>query len=282
MVHQHFRLVEPLTVAENVMLGWHTPRFWLERAAGGAPDARDLRRASACRSTLTRRIWQLSVGEQQRVEIIKAVFRGSRILILDEPTAVLTPQEAEQLFATLRTMAREGHTVIVITHKLHEVKAVADRVTVLRRRAGSSRRSTRAEATPAVAGRAHGRPGDRRGAAAAARSAARRRRRARGRGRSRSQGDRGAPALNDVSLAVRVGRDRRRRRRRRATASGSWPRRSTGMRAAGRRLRSVSAGRRSAPAIHARRSRPAIAHVPEDRLGTGLAPSLSDRRERRR
>jgi simple sugar transport system ATP-binding protein len=78
------------------------------------------------------RVWQLSVGEQQRVEIVKAVFRGSRVLILDEPTAVLTPQEVEQLFETLRIMAGEGHAVIVITHKLHEVVAVADRITVLR------------------------------------------------------------------------------------------------------------------------------------------------------
>ena len=78
------------------------------------------------------RIWQLSVGEQQRVEILKALYREARILILDEPTAVLTPQESEALFATLRTMADEGRTVIFISHKLHEVKAVADRVTVLR------------------------------------------------------------------------------------------------------------------------------------------------------
>src|SRR5204863_2403398 len=78
------------------------------------------------------RIWQLSLGEQQRVEILKALYREARILILDEPTAVLAPQEAESLFATLRTMAAEGRTVIFISHKLHEVKAVADRVTVLR------------------------------------------------------------------------------------------------------------------------------------------------------
>ena len=78
------------------------------------------------------RIWQLSVGEQQRVEIMKAVRSGSRVLILDEPTAVLTPQEAQTLFGTLRAMAAEGHSVIVITHKLHEVMEVADRVTVLR------------------------------------------------------------------------------------------------------------------------------------------------------
>src|SRR6266571_781269 len=78
------------------------------------------------------RIWQLSLGEQQRVEILKALYRDARILILDEPTAVLTPQEAEVLFGTLREMAGEERTVIFISHKLHEVKAVADRVTVLR------------------------------------------------------------------------------------------------------------------------------------------------------
>src|SRR5439155_15692330 len=78
------------------------------------------------------RVWQLSVGEQQRVEILKALYREARILIMDEPTAVLTPQESESLFSTLRAMAAEGRTVIFISHKLHEVKAVADRVTVLR------------------------------------------------------------------------------------------------------------------------------------------------------
>src|SRR5205814_6134784 len=77
-------------------------------------------------------VWQLSLGEQQRVEILKALYRDARILILDEPTAVLTPQEAEVLFTTLREMAADGRTVIFISHKLHEVKAVADRVTVLR------------------------------------------------------------------------------------------------------------------------------------------------------
>ena len=134
MVHQHFRLVEPFTVAENVVLGDHRdvgrsflihPRLIEERVAelgeryGLAVDPRA-------------RIWQLSVGEQQRVEILKALYREARVLILDEPTAVLTPQEAEALFVTLRAMAAEGRTVIFISHKLHEVTAVADRVTVLR------------------------------------------------------------------------------------------------------------------------------------------------------
>src|SRR5881397_2632658 len=134
MVHQHFRLVPPFTVAENVVLGEHREearRFLLNR--------REIERRVAGLGERygivvhpRARIWQLSVGEQQRVEILKALYREARILILDEPTAVLTPQEAEALFATLRTMAAEGRTVIFISHKLHEVKAVSDRVTVLR------------------------------------------------------------------------------------------------------------------------------------------------------
>ena len=126
MVHQHFRLVEPFTVAENVMLGDTSdlgrsfrlhPRAIEQRVAelgnryGMAVDPRA-------------RIWQLSVGEQQRVEILKALYREARILILDEPTAVLTPQEAEALFVTMRAMAADGRTVIFISHKLHEVMAV--------------------------------------------------------------------------------------------------------------------------------------------------------------
>ena len=77
-------------------------------------------------------VWQLSVGEQQRVEIIKALYRGASLIILDEPTAVLTPQEVDDLFITLRRMVREGHALIFISHKLHEVMAISDRVTVLR------------------------------------------------------------------------------------------------------------------------------------------------------
>ena len=134
MVHQHFRLVEPFTVAENVVLGDHRGeggsfRLHRGRSSGGSTSSRS---ATGSQSTRARKIWQLSVGEQQRVEILKALYRDARILILDEPTAVLTPQEAEVLFVTLREMAAEGRTVIFISHKLHEVKAVADRVTVLR------------------------------------------------------------------------------------------------------------------------------------------------------
>jgi general nucleoside transport system ATP-binding protein len=132
MVHQHFRLVGRFTVAENVTLGWHTPRALIGRRA----LERDVARLAAVYGMQVeagRPVWQLSVGEQQRVEILKTLYRGARVLILDEPTAVLTPQEAEALFESIRNMAAEGRGVVLITHKLAEVEAVADRVTVLRR-----------------------------------------------------------------------------------------------------------------------------------------------------
>ena len=134
MVHQHFRLVEPFTVAENVVLGDHRDSGRSFRIHPRAIERRvaELGERYGLPVDPRARIWQLSVGEQQRVEILKALYREARILILDEPTAVLTPQEATALFVTLRAMAAEGRTVIFISHKLHEVKAVADRVTVLR------------------------------------------------------------------------------------------------------------------------------------------------------
>src|SRR5205823_8385013 len=134
MVHQHFRLVEPFTVAENVVLGDHRGEGRTFRLRHRAIEQRvaELSKRYGLAVDPRARVWQLSLGEQQRVEILKALYREARILILDEPTAVLTPQEAEALFRTLRTMAMEGRTVIFISHKLHEVKAVADRVTVLR------------------------------------------------------------------------------------------------------------------------------------------------------
>src|SRR6266581_8667903 len=134
MVHQHFRLVSPFTVAENVVLGDHRDvgRSFLLQPRAIERKVADLSRRYGLAVDPRAKIWQLSLGEQQRVEILKALYREARILILDEPTAVLTPQEAETLFRTLRAMAAEGRTVIFISHKLHEVKAVADRVTVLR------------------------------------------------------------------------------------------------------------------------------------------------------
>lgn len=131
MVHQHFRLVQPLSVAENVILGWSRRRgMWfaprrVEREVAEIADRFHMPIDPRAK------IWQLSVGEQQRVEILKALYRGARILVLDEPTTVLTPQEVEQLFATLKEMTSGGTTVVFISHKLPEVLAVSDRVTVL-------------------------------------------------------------------------------------------------------------------------------------------------------
>ncbi|MGZ4334394.1 MAG: ABC transporter ATP-binding protein [Gaiellaceae bacterium] len=134
MVHQHFRLVPTFTVAENVVLGdtlKEGRRFFLGTRRV-EQQVRELGERYGMAVEPRARIWQLAVGEQQRVEILKALYRDARVLILDEPTSVLTPQEADRLFETLRQIASEGRTVIFISHKLHEVMAVSDRVTVLR------------------------------------------------------------------------------------------------------------------------------------------------------
>jgi simple sugar transport system ATP-binding protein len=131
MVYQHYRLVASQTVAENLLLGLPGVPFRLN-AGTFIRQARELGERYHLRVDPSRPVWQLSVGEQQRVEILKTLQRGARILILDEPTAVLTPHESGELMLTLRQVAAEGRTVILISHKLEEVRAVADRVTVLR------------------------------------------------------------------------------------------------------------------------------------------------------
>jgi len=131
MVHQHFRLVATFTVAENVVLGESGGSLFMDQEEVAA-RVRELSDRYGLAVDPSARIWQLSVGEQQRVEILKVLYRGAKVLILDEPTAVLTPIEARSLFATLRAMADEGRSVIFISHKLGEVMSVSDRVTVLR------------------------------------------------------------------------------------------------------------------------------------------------------
>ncbi|MGB9879963.1 MAG: ABC transporter ATP-binding protein, partial [Anaerolineae bacterium] len=130
MVHQQYRLVATHTVAENVVLGLPVSFLFPERAARQWLD--DLSQKYGLRVDPNARIWQLSAGEQQRVEIIKALCRGADILILDEPTSMLTPGEIDELMSIIRRMAAEGHTIVFITHKLDEVFAISDRVTVLR------------------------------------------------------------------------------------------------------------------------------------------------------
>ena len=132
MVHQHFMLVRPMTVTENIVLG----------AEPGSAVALDLRNAAAAIRALSEEfhltvdpdatVETLSVGQQQRVELLKALYRHAKLLILDEPTAVLTPQEVEEFFSILRRMRSQGKTVVIITHKLSEVLAISDRVTVMR------------------------------------------------------------------------------------------------------------------------------------------------------
>jgi simple sugar transport system ATP-binding protein len=131
MVYQHYRLVASQTVAENLLLGLPGVPFRLN-AGTFIRQASELGQRYHLKVDPSRPVWQLSVGEQQRVEILKNLQRGATILILDEPTAVLTPQESEDLMRTLRQIAAEGRTVIFISHKLEEVRSVADRVTVLR------------------------------------------------------------------------------------------------------------------------------------------------------
>jgi simple sugar transport system ATP-binding protein len=134
MVHQHFKLVPVLTVADNIILGAETmagPVF-VDRAEA-ASRIRALANQFGFDIDPEARIEALPVGVQQRVEILKALYRRARILVLDEPTAVLTPQETEEIFTVLRNLANEGHSIIFISHKLYEVLAVADRITVIRR-----------------------------------------------------------------------------------------------------------------------------------------------------
>ena len=131
MVHQHFRLIAPLSVAENVMLtSGKCPTIINEKEMNEA--VRQCSEEFGLQLSPEAKIWQLSVGEQQRVEIVKLLYRGAEILILDEPTAVLTPQESIEMFRTLRRMADSGKAVVFISHKMNEVMENADRITVLR------------------------------------------------------------------------------------------------------------------------------------------------------
>jgi general nucleoside transport system ATP-binding protein len=134
MVHQHFMLIPVMTVAENIVLGSEPSErgIFLDYGAARA-RVRELAGAFGFGLDPDARVQDITVGQQQRVEIVKALFRKAQILILDEPTAVLTPQEALELFEILRTLTREGMSVIFISHKLNEVLDIADRVTVLRR-----------------------------------------------------------------------------------------------------------------------------------------------------
>jgi ABC-type uncharacterized transport system ATPase subunit len=272
MVHQHFRLVDRFTVAENLMLGDR-------RGAGRSFHIDPTKVESQVRELGERyrlpvdpgaRIWQLSVGEQQRVEILNALYQNARVLILDEPTAVLTPDEAGTLFETLRQMAAEGRTVIFISHKLHEVKAVSDRVTILRAGRAIATVPT-AEATLQSLAKlmvGHdvetsrrsrgGQPEDREALVVE---------------NVWADGDRGQDALKGVSLSVRAGEIvavagvAGNGQRELAEAIAGLRPCAKGTIRVGGRLLSHADPRAAFDA--------GVGYVPEDRLGTGLSPNLS-------
>ncbi len=133
MVHQHFMLIPPLTVAQNVCIGLRSAGYPFPDLKRVSADIRSLADQFGLQVDPDQRVSQLSVGAQQRVEILKALYRGAEILILDEPTSVLTPQETENLFVVIRNLVQQRNAVIFISHKLNEVMAISQHVTVLRK-----------------------------------------------------------------------------------------------------------------------------------------------------
>ena len=133
MVHQHFMLVEAFTVAENIILGSELTKNGVLDIAGASKEIKALSERYGLAVDPSAKVADISVGAQQRVEILKTLYRGADILIFDEPTAVLTPSEIEELMAIMKNLVKEGKSIILITHKLDEIRAVSDRVTVIRR-----------------------------------------------------------------------------------------------------------------------------------------------------
>ena len=271
MVYQHFRLVPSLTVAENLVLGLkdHGIRLSLRtvesRMAGIAEEY-------GLSVHPTSYIWQLSVGEQQRVEILKQLYRGCRILILDEPTAVLAPQECDQLFEVIRHLAQQGHSVVLVSHKMEEILGHTDRVTVLRhgRNAGTvpTAETTAAQLATMMIGAEHlpeasGHEPRRFDEAAVVLSV----------DDLQVIGDRGVPAVSGASLKVRSGQIVGV-----AGVAGNGQRELQEAIAGLRGVKggSVRLGERDVTSASPRqRARSGLAYVPEDRLGTGLASGLT-------
>jgi general nucleoside transport system ATP-binding protein len=268
MVHQHFMLVDVLTVGENVTLGLDEPRFLLKMPQTMA-KIETLSDQYGLKVDPRARIWQLSVGEQQRVEIIKMLYRGARILILDEPTAVLTPGEVGDLFAILRQMVDEGHSVVFISHKLDEVMEISDRVTVLRRGRAIGTVNTSETSPGALASLMVGRemlaapvkalvePGEVLLEAI----------------ELEAQNDKGMAALQKISLAVRAGEI--------VGIAGVAGNGQNELAEAVTGLRHCTGGRVTIGGEDLTNCSPkrvidqGVSHIPEDRLGVGLAPNLA-------
>ncbi len=271
MVYQHFMLVDSFTVAENIVLGMPSTGLSLHLDEASA-RLRDFSQRYGLAIDPDAHIWQLSVGEQQRVEIVRLLIRGATTLVFDEPTAVLTPQESQDLIRTLRALAAEGYCVIFISHKLDEVAAVADRITVLRHgriidtidAEGANRRDlARMMVGRELAGvllAEEDVDARRKGEVTLALADV------------RAMGDKGLPALNGVSFEIRAGETLGV-----AGVAGNGQRELAEVITG---LRSVTSGKvtllgrdvtNGSPRSIARAG---MAHVPEDRLGTGLVGSL--------
>lgn len=272
MVYQHFMLVEPFTVAENVLLGQAGAGVLLETAAAERKLV-ELAEHYGLDVDPKARVWQLSVGEQQRVEILRLLYRGARILVFDEPTAVLTPHEATSLIKTIRSLAADGYCVVFISHKLDEVRAVADRVTVLARgkvvdvvpattdRHALARLMVGRELAAAVERPAASLLDEtNQGPVVLSLSGV------------GANGDKGVPALTDVNLAVRAGEVLGI-----AGVAGNGQRELAEIVTG---LRRCTAGRinvAGADITNAASSRIAamgVAHIPEDRIATGLVAAM--------
>jgi len=265
MVHQHFRLVSSMTVAENLHLGSpDTPGVVSTRAL--VQRSRRMMEEIGLEVDPSARIWQLSVGEQQRVEILRVLARGARVLILDEPTAVLTAHEARELFTVMRSLVAGGRTVVFISHKLNEVLEVCDRITVLR---GGRRVETRDAAGTTVRELARLMTGEEMGIEVAHREVD-------GGPRLELHGvtarnSRGIVALHDVELTVRAGEIMGI-----AGVSGNGQTELaevvTGMRpvdAGSIRIDGIEVANASTRTI----AELGVGHIPEDRIGVGMVAS---------
>lgn len=268
MVHQHFMLVPTQTVTENILLGLNEPRFFM-RLKEYDQRVLALQAQFGLRVDPAAKIWQLSVGEQQRVEILKTLYRGANILIMDEPTAVLAPQEIDELIETMRSMVAQGKSIVFISHKLHEVTAVADRVTVLRKGRSTAEGVsitglTRRDLAQLMVGRdviffvdkKPQKPGD---VVLAVKDI-------------HAENNKGVPALRGVSLEVRQGEILGI-----AGVSGNGQSELaeviTGMRECRGSILINGQEMANRPPIASIKS--GVAHVPEDRTHVGSAPSLS-------
>ncbi len=269
MVYQHFRLVDSFTVAQNIVLGLRrgTRPKSIRQAESMVGDLAD---EYGLHVDPTARIWQLSVGEQQRVEILKQLFRGAQILILDEPTAVLAPQETDRLFEAVSTMVGKGHSVVLVSHKMAETMQYTDRLTVLQRGRNAGTADT-ANSTPAdVAKMMFGdsRAADRREVTTAADV-----------GETVLSlsdvcvtGDSGLAAVTDASFEVRRGQV--------VGVAGVAGNGQRELQEAIAGLRPIASGSLEVAGTDCTKTGPkgsakaGLAFVPEDRLGVGLAPGL--------